>query len=87
MVHTSALIHQDLAGSSLLLLLLLLLLVSVTGLKRYFYSKRMEGLLSARGLRILDNSCDFALENPYKPLRLWCIVRRCVTVSNSQVLL
>eukprot|EP00878_Enallax_costatus_P024415 GHUV01026053.1.p1 GENE.GHUV01026053.1~~GHUV01026053.1.p1 ORF type:complete len:446 (+),score=124.99 GHUV01026053.1:140-1339(+) len=43
----------------------------VSGLKRYFHSKRMEGLLSARGLRILDGSCEIALEDPRKPLALW----------------
>lgn len=46
-----------------------------TGLKRYFHAKRMEGLLSARGLRILDNGCEVLLESPEKPLHLWCIIR------------
>jgi hypothetical protein len=41
------------------------------GLKRYFYGKRMEGLLSARGLRILDAACEVGLEDPSKPVRLW----------------
>jgi hypothetical protein len=47
----------------------------LAGLKRYFHAKRMEGLLSARGLRILDNGCEVLLEVPEKPLHLWCIIR------------
>ncbi|WIA16848.1 hypothetical protein OEZ85_013781 [Tetradesmus obliquus] len=43
----------------------------LSGLKRYFYGKRMDGLLSAAGLRILDSACEVALEDPTKPLRLW----------------
>lgn len=35
----------------------------------------MEGLLSARGLRILDNACEVLLEAPQKPLHLWSILR------------
>jgi hypothetical protein len=31
----------------------------------------MEGLLSARGLRILDAACEVGLEDPSKPVRLW----------------
>lgn len=31
----------------------------------------MEGLLSARGLRILDSGCEVLLEQPDKPLHLW----------------
>jgi hypothetical protein len=47
------------------------------GLKRYFHAKRMEGLLSARGLRILDSGCDELLEGEEgKPLQLWAIIRR-----------
>jgi hypothetical protein len=45
-----------------------------TGLKRYFHAKRMEGLLSARGLRILDSGCEVLLEVPHKPLHLWSII-------------
>lgn len=44
------------------------------GLKRYFHAKRMEGLLSARGLRILDSGCEVLLEQPDKPLHLWSTV-------------
>eukprot|EP00879_Flechtneria_rotunda_P004544 GHRR01004799.1.p1 GENE.GHRR01004799.1~~GHRR01004799.1.p1 ORF type:complete len:1688 (+),score=648.93 GHRR01004799.1:153-5216(+) len=48
----------------------------VSGLKRYFHAKRMEGLLSARGLRILDYSCDTLLDEPHKRLALWGIISR-----------
>lgn len=33
------------------------------GLKRYFHSKRGEGLLSAQGLRILSFACDLAIDS------------------------
>jgi hypothetical protein len=46
------------------------------GLKRYFHGKRMQGLLSARALRILDFGCDTLLDDPYKPLALWEIIER-----------
>jgi hypothetical protein len=36
----------------------------------------MEGLLSARGLRILDSGCEMLLEAPHKPLRLWSIISK-----------
>eukprot|EP00882_Tetradesmus_deserticola_P033672 GHRQ01038482.1.p2 GENE.GHRQ01038482.1~~GHRQ01038482.1.p2 ORF type:complete len:273 (+),score=93.83 GHRQ01038482.1:112-819(+) len=52
----------------------------LSGLKRYFHGKRMEGLLSARGLRILDAGCEVGLEDPSKPLRLWGNLSRCVSV-------
>jgi len=40
----------------------------LAGLKRYFHSKRGEGLLSAQGLRILDYACDCAINCPHQPL-------------------
>ncbi|KAI8472713.1 MAG: Sodium/hydrogen exchanger family-domain-containing protein [Monoraphidium minutum] len=46
----------------------------VSGLKRYFHAKRMQGLLSARGLRILDHGCDTLLDDPYRPLELWDVI-------------
>ncbi|KAK9789036.1 hypothetical protein WJX73_003859 [Symbiochloris irregularis] len=46
----------------------------VVGFKRYFHGKRIEGLLSSRGLRILDNACDAELEHPERPLSLWTII-------------
>jgi hypothetical protein len=36
----------------------------LSGLRRYFHRKRHEGLLSAQGLRMLENACDNCLENP-----------------------
>jgi hypothetical protein len=51
---------------------------ATAGLKRYFYGKRMEGLLSARGLRILDAACEVGLEDPSKPVRLWGSMSRSV---------
>eukprot|EP00882_Tetradesmus_deserticola_P034034 GHRQ01038931.1.p1 GENE.GHRQ01038931.1~~GHRQ01038931.1.p1 ORF type:complete len:508 (+),score=242.21 GHRQ01038931.1:112-1524(+) len=53
----------------------------LSGLKRYFHGKRMEGLLSARGLRILDAGCEVGLEDPSKPLRLWGNLSRDATRS------
>jgi hypothetical protein len=41
------------------------------GLKRYFYGKRMEGLLSARGLRILDAAAAAAAAGRTLTLRRW----------------
>ena len=38
------------------------------GLKRYFHSKRGEGLLSAQGLRILDHASDLAADQAHHPL-------------------
>ena len=36
----------------------------VVGLKRYFQGKRTEGLLSAHGLRILNEAADLSLDRP-----------------------
>ena len=46
------------------------------GLKRCFHAKRMQGLLSARGLRILDYGCDTILDDPYQPMALWDVIER-----------
>jgi hypothetical protein len=46
------------------------------GLKRYFHGKRMAGLLSARGLRILDYGCDTLLDDPTRPVALWDVIER-----------
>lgn len=43
----------------------------LAGLKRYFVSKRLAGLLSADALRILEFACDNAVEEADHPLRLW----------------
>ncbi|KAF6264741.1 hypothetical protein COO60DRAFT_18214 [Scenedesmus sp. NREL 46B-D3] len=53
----------------------------LSGLKRYFHGKRMEGLLSARGLRILDAACEVGLEDASRPLRLWGSMSRDATHS------
>jgi hypothetical protein len=53
------------------------------GLKRYFHGKRMQGLLSARGLRILDFGCDTLLDDPYNPVALWDVIERCVWVEGG----
>ncbi len=42
--------------------------MSSAGLKRYFHAKRGEGLLSTKGLRILDYACDRAADQAYQPL-------------------
>jgi len=41
------------------------------GMKRYFHTKSIEGLLSNRGLRILDHCCDTEIDDPHTPLALW----------------
>jgi len=46
----------------------------VSGLKRHFTARRLAGLLSSRGLRVLQYSCDEILENTGSSLRLWPIL-------------
>ncbi|PRW44236.1 Sodium hydrogen exchanger 7 [Chlorella sorokiniana] len=48
----------------------------VAGLKRYFHAKRGEGLLSTKGLRILDYACDRAADCAYQPLDIWSVAER-----------
>ncbi|GFH19949.1 Na_H_Exchanger domain-containing protein, partial [Haematococcus lacustris] len=43
----------------------------LSGLKRHFHAKHTEGLLSDRGLRLLDWCCDSALDEADTPLDLW----------------
>ena len=43
----------------------------VAGLKRYFVGKRLAGLLSIQGLRVLNYACDIASTTPEQPLNLW----------------
>lgn len=61
----------------------------VSGLKRYFHGKRHEGLLSSRGLRMLDQACDEDMEEPLEPFNIFdniqkvravclCTLRACV---------
>ena len=46
----------------------------VSGLKRHFTARRLAGLLSTHGLRLLEYSCDEILENTGSSLRLWLIL-------------
>eukprot|EP00891_Asterochloris_glomerata_P006187 jgi/Astpho2/6187/Aster-x0275 len=48
----------------------------VSGLKRYFHQKRIEGLLSSTGMRVLDNACDVSIDNAEEPLALWEILEK-----------
>ena len=48
----------------------------VSGLKRYFHGKRLQGLLSIKGLRILDYACDHAGEHTDEPFRVWHSLQR-----------
>lgn len=43
----------------------------LAGLKRYFVGKRLNGLLSVEGLRILQYACDKAADDPETPLSVW----------------
>ena len=42
----------------------------ISGLKRYFHDKRAEGLLSARGIQLLDRACDASMDNDKEPLHM-----------------
>ncbi|CAL5219904.1 g1831 [Coccomyxa viridis] len=48
----------------------------VVGMKRYFHGKRMEGLLSVKALRVLDNAMDTIIEKPDDPKSGWSILER-----------
>eukprot|EP00798_Chlamydomonas_sp_ICE-L_P030883 gene30883-35931_t len=48
----------------------------LSGLKRAFHSRNQEGLLSTRGLRILDKCLDGALEESEEELDVWERVER-----------
>lgn len=48
----------------------------VAGLKRYFHGKRAEGLLSARGMQLLDYACDLQMDHADKPLFMWAFIER-----------
>lgn len=49
----------------------------VAGLKRYFHGKRAEGLLSARGVQLLDYACDLQMDDANKPLFMFALIERC----------
>lgn len=57
----------------------------VAGLKRYFHGKRLSGLLSPQGLRILDYACDRAAEHTSEPLHIWARLEREVKVRKVAV--
>lgn len=46
----------------------------VSGLKRYFHSKRAEGLLGSKGMQILDYACDVQTDNEEEPLFMWKLI-------------
>lgn len=54
------------------------------GMKRFFHTKSMEGLLSRAGLRMLDHSCDDQIDSPMAPLRIWAKLERHIK-SNWQM--
>ena len=49
----------------------------VAGLKRYFHDKRRQGLLSAKGILVLDHACDVAMDASASPLDVWSSLERC----------
>ena len=48
----------------------------VSGIKRYFHGKRGEGLLSARGMQLLDFICDVQMDHADRPLFMWAYAER-----------
>lgn len=48
----------------------------VSGIKRYFHGKRGEGLLSARGMQLLDFICDVQMDHAERPLFMWAYAER-----------
>ena len=51
----------------------------VAGLKRYFHDKRRQGLLSAKGILVLDHACDVAMDASASPLDVWSSLERCTS--------
>jgi hypothetical protein len=43
----------------------------VSGLKRYFHSKRGRGLISPEGVQLLDHACSAAVDDPKQRLNIW----------------
>lgn len=43
----------------------------VSGLKRYFHSKRGRGLISGEGVQLLDHACSAAADDPKQRLNIW----------------
>ena len=48
----------------------------VAGLKRYFHDKRKQGLLSGKGILVLDHACDVAMDASMSPLVMWSSLER-----------
>jgi hypothetical protein len=48
----------------------------VAGLKRYFHDKRRQGLLTGRGILVLDHACDAAMDRAAGPLTIWKLVEK-----------
>ena len=48
----------------------------VAGLKRYFHDKRRQGLLSGKGILVLDHACDVAMDASASPLDVWSSLER-----------
>lgn len=48
----------------------------VSGLKKYFHGKRGEGLLSARGIQVLEFMCNIQIDNADEPLFMWSLTER-----------
>ena len=76
------------AGSSYGALLTLQVLAEarvrlVAGLKRYFHDKRGQGLLSGRGIVVLDHACDVAMDASASPLVMWSSLERWAMPSCS----
>lgn len=57
----------------------------VSGLKRYFHGKRLQGLLSIQGLRILDYACDHAAEHVDRPFAIWQSLQKEIKVHIGDV--
>ena len=55
----------------------------VAGLKRYFHDKRGQGLLSGRGILVLDHACDVAMDGSYSPLVMWSSLERWASSVDS----
>jgi hypothetical protein len=50
----------------------------IGGLKRHFRNRRMAGKISIEGCRILEFSCDEAVEKPFNKLNLWSTLLKTV---------
>ena len=49
----------------------------MAGFKRYFHGKRSEGLLSARGMQVLEYATNMQIDAADTPLFLWATVEKC----------